>query len=230
MPAIAKLSLKKATARTPQIVTFIIDDSGSMSMSTPNGPKNEQATAATQQLIMTMQSWNQGSTGSRYILNIAKFGTTTVPIVEAAKPEDVSLNDLVFSADSGTTEMPEALTWAMHALKKSLDGCKQVPGYAEEASPNPLVIFFSDGGNTGGEVGTIAQALKSLPFAGGAVDVVAVGIGMDQSTFPIMQEIASRSDLSVNLEPGELGNFIADVGATLQRGESPETLIKKYDS
>jgi hypothetical protein len=41
---------------------------------------------------MTMQSWNQVATGSRYFLNIGKFGTAATPIAEAAKPEEVSLN------------------------------------------------------------------------------------------------------------------------------------------
>ena len=53
---------------------------------------------------------------------------------------------------------------------------------------------------------------------------------MDQKDFPVMEGIASRSDLAVNIDPKDLAEFIADVGATLQRGDSPETLIKKYDS
>jgi uncharacterized protein YegL len=227
---VQKLTNKKATARSPQVVTLIVDDSGSMSATTAEGPKNEQATSATKQLVMTMQSWNQGSTGSRYILNIAKFGSSTIPIAEASKPEAVSLNNLVFAADSGGTEMPEALAWASQALQKALSECRKIPGYAEEGSPNPLVLFFSDGENTGGDVGPVAKALKSIPFSGGAVDVVAVGIGMDQKDFPVMEGIASRPDLSVNIDPKDLAEFIADVGATLQKGESPETLIKKYDS
>ena len=154
---VQKLTTKKATSRSPQVVTLIIDDSGSMSAATAEGPKNEQATSATKQLVMTMQSWNQGSSGSRYILNIAKFGSSTIPIAEAAKPEAVSLNNLVFAADSGGTEMPEALNWASQALQKALAECKKIPGYAEEASPNPLVLFFSDGENTGGRCWTGRQ-------------------------------------------------------------------------
>ena len=230
---VQKLTNKRATSLTPQVVTMIVDDSGSMSSSTTAGPKNEQATSATKQLVMTMQSWNQGrtqATGSRYILNIAKFGSSTTSIAEAAKPEGVSLHDLVFAADSGGTEMPEALTWASQAVQKALAECRKIPGYTEEASPNPLVLFFSDGENTGGDVGPAAKALKAIPFVGGSVDVVAIGIGMDQKDFPIMEGIASRPELAVNIDPAEVAEFIAEVGATLQRGESPETLIKKYDS
>lgn len=127
---VQKLTNKKATSRSPQVVTLIVDDSGSMSGATPAGPKNEQATSAAKQLVMTMQSWNQGSAGSRYILNIAKFGSSTIPIAEAAKPEAVSLNNLVFAADSGGTEMPEALSWASQALQKALAECKRVSNSA----------------------------------------------------------------------------------------------------
>lgn len=72
---VQKLTSKRATSLISQIVTLIVDDSGS----TPAGPKNEQATSAMRQLLMTMQSWNQGTTGSRYFLNIAKFGTAVTP-------------------------------------------------------------------------------------------------------------------------------------------------------
>jgi hypothetical protein len=226
---VQKLTNNSATSLTPQVVTLIVDDSGSMTGATAAGPKNEQATAAMRQLVMTMQSWNQGATGSRYILNIAKFGTGITPIAEAAKPESISLNSLVFGGDSGGTEMPGALAWAAQALKKALSECKKIAGYTEEASPSPLVLFFSDGENTGGDVQPLAKALKSIPFSGGGVDVVAVGIGLDQKDFAVMEGIASRPNLCVNIDPGEVAEFIADVGATLQRGESPEALIKKYD-
>ena len=221
--AFQKLTTKKATALSPQIVTMIVDDSGSMS-----GAKADEVTKAMQDLVTTMQASNQGSTGYRFLLNIAKFGSSTIPLAEAARPETVAMDQLVFTGDSGGTEMPEALTWASEALKKALAECKNIANYAEEGSPNPLVVFFSDGANTGGDVGAPAQALKSIPFTGGPIDVVAVGIGMDQKDFPVMEQIASRADLAVNIDPSQLAEFLADVGATVLRSESPRALIDKY--
>lgn len=221
--AFQKLTTKKATSLTPQVVTLIVDDSGSM-----EGSKAEQATNAMQDLVIAMQAGNQGSGGFRFLLNIAKFGSSTIPLAEAAKPEIVSLKDLVFTADSGGTEMADALTWASQALQKGLAECKKIAKYSQEGSPNPLVVFFSDGENTGGDVGASADALKSVPFTGGMVDVVAVGIGMNQKDFPVMERIASRADLAVNIDPSQLAEFIADVGATVQRGESPKALVDKY--
>jgi len=218
-----KLTTKKATALTPQVVTLIVDDSGSMS-----GTKAHDATEAMKQLVITMQAANQGSTGFRFLLNIAKFGDHTTPIAEASRPEAISLGSLVFAGESGSTEMAEALNWTARTLQRALNDCRNVAGYVEESSPNPLVVFFSDGGNTGVDIAASAQALKNVHFAGGNVDVVAVGIGMEQKDFPVMERIASRSDLAVNIDPVELSAFIADVGATAVRGESSAEMVKKY--
>jgi uncharacterized protein YegL len=221
--AFQKLSMKKATALTPQVVTLIVDDSGSMS-----GTKAQDATEAMKNLVITMQAGNQGSTGYRFLLNIAKFGSGVTALAEATKPELISLNSISFSGDSGGTDMPKALAWGATAVQRALDECRKVPGYSEESSPNPLVVFFSDGANTGGDVTSHAQALKSVRFTSGTVDVVAVGIGMLQYDLPVMEQIASRPELAVNIDPAELPGFIADVGATALNNETPDKLIEKY--
>jgi uncharacterized protein YegL len=222
--AIQKLTTKKATSLTPQVVTLIVDDSGSMA-----GQKAKDVTDAMENMVIAMQAQNQGSGGFRFLLNIAKFGSSTIPLAEAARPETVSLKQLVFTGDSGGTEMSSALTWASQALQNALAECQKIATYSQGGSPNPLVVFFSDGENTGGDVGASADALKAIPFAGGSVDVVAVGVGMSQNAFPIMERIASRPDLAVNIKESELGEFIADVVITVQRGDSPKALVDKYD-
>lgn len=220
-----KLTTKKATALTPQIVTLIVDDSGSMSH---NG-KAAQATEAMKDLIITMQAGNQNSMGFRFLLNVAKFGTTTTPLAEAARPDAISLDQLAFTGESGGTQMTGALAWATSAVQVALAECKRIPGYSEEAAPNPLVVFFSDGKNDDGDVSQAADALRKVPFAGGCVDVIAIGVGMEAGDFPVMQQIASRPELAVNIDPTQLGDFIADVGATVQRGETPKSLVEKFN-
>jgi uncharacterized protein YegL len=221
-----KLTAKKATSLTPQIVTLVVDDSGSMS----NDGKATQATEAMRDLLITMQAGSQGATGFRFLLNVAKFGSMTTPLAEAARPEAISLDQLAFAGDSGGTDMVGALTWAAGAVNAALAECKRIPGYNEKAAPNPLVFFFSDGKNeSGGDVRPAADILRRLPFAGGAVDVVAIGVGMDASDFPVMEQIASRPDLAVNIDPSQLAEFIADVGATVQKGESPSLLVDKFN-
>ena len=217
----AFLTQKKATAHTPQVVTLIVDDSGSM-----DGVKAKQATAALQDLVIAMQSGNLGSSEFRFLLNITKFGDEANSLAVAATPKEVTLDMLNFVADSGTTDMPKALEWAKHSLEQALARCRQNPKFKEDESPNPLVVFFSDGENTGGDVEGPAQALKAIAFQGGNVDVVACGIGMDPASFPVMQKIASRPELAVNIDPEHLAEFIADVGATVQKGEQPKKIVQ----
>jgi len=224
--AFQKLTTKKATSLTPQIVTLVVDDSGSMS----HEGKATQATEAMRDLIITMQANNQGAHGFRFLLNVAKFGSTTTPLAEASRPEAIALDQLAFAGDSGGTEMVGALSWAEGAVKTALAECKRIPGYNEEGAPNPLVFFFSDGKNeSGGDVKPAAEALRKVPFAGGAVDVIAIGIGMNPTDFPVMEQIASRPDLAVNIDPSQLAEFIADVGVTVQKGESPSSLVDKFN-
>ncbi len=222
--AFQRLTTKKATSLTPQVVTIVVDDSGSMS-----GQKATDATKGVQDIIITIQAGNQGASNSRFFVNVAKFGSSTTPLVEAARPESVSLGQFTFTGDSGGTEMPDALTWAARATQRALAECRKIPKYIEESSPNPLVLFLSDGANTGGDVTPGAQAIKSIPFSGGNVDVVAVGIGMSQSDFAVMERIASKQELAANIDPAQLAEFLAEVGATLQKGEDAENILKKFD-
>ncbi|SRR6266481_4760165 len=221
--AFAKLTTKKATALTPQVVTIIVDDSGSM-----EGQKAQDATKGVQDVVITIQAGNQGSSGSRFLVSIAKFGNATIPLVEVVRPESISLNQLSFSGDSGGTEMADALDWAVRAVQKGMTECRRVPGFVEEGAPTPLVLFFSDGANTGRDIATPAQELRGVRFGGGSIDVVAVGIGMDQNSFPVMQQIASKPELAVNIDPAQLAAFLADVGATVMKGEDIKKMVENY--
>src|SRR5437879_2909655 len=98
------LTNKKATSRTPQIVTLIVDDSDSMRGFADGGKSKAQvATESIQDMVMTTQANTQGSKGSRFFLNIAKFGDDVTPIAEAQPPGEVDLDQLVFRGDSGWT-------------------------------------------------------------------------------------------------------------------------------
>ena len=216
----AFLTTKKATSNTPQVVTLIVDDSGSM-----EGDKARQATAAMQDMVIQMQSSNLNASGSRFLVNVAKFGDRPTPIAVAAKPSEVDLSVLNFGAESGKTDIPAALAWGTQAVTAALDRCRKDPLYREDESPTPIVVFFSDGANTGGDVGPAAAALKSIPFHVGQIDIVACAIGMEPGDFPIMQAIASRPDLAVNIDPAKLGDFIAEVGATVLNNRRAESLI-----
>src|SRR5262245_19514198 len=94
----------KATTRTPQIVTLVIDDSNSMREPAGSGKNKAQvATESIQDIIITAQCNTQGSRAFRYLLNIAKFGDSVTPMAEASAPMDVNLDLVTFEGNSGWT-------------------------------------------------------------------------------------------------------------------------------
>lgn len=223
-----KLTQHTADALKPQVITLIIDDSGSM-----QGEKAKKATASVQDLVISLQVFNKSSSGFRHVVNIAKFGDEPIPLAVASRPAEVNLNSLVFDGSSGRTDMPRALEWARQAVETALARCRRdIPGYKEANAPNPLCVFLSDGENTGGDVSGPALALRSIPFAGGTVDVVACGIGLEAKDVPTMQAIASRPEFSANIDPSLLDEFIATVGKTAieDPATAPERIVEKARS
>jgi uncharacterized protein YegL len=199
-----------ATANTPQIVGFVLDDSGSMS-----GSKAEQMTNAMQDLIIHLQSRNLGTTRYRFLMVIVTFGSKAQTIVAGQAPNEISIEEVVFRGQSGGTNMADALSVAADAITQAIDRCRGLEGFQESIAPPPLVLFFSDGANTGAPVDTAANRLKAVTFGSGSLQIVSVGIGMRPNDFPVMQRIASSPDLAVNLNPDQLTEFIADAAQTL---------------
>ncbi|HEX6100453.1 MAG TPA: vWA domain-containing protein [Thermoanaerobaculia bacterium] len=225
--ATQRLTTKKANSESPQIVTLVVDDSGSMSADS----KCTQATEALKQLVMEIQGGNMGAGGYRYLVNIAKFGDEVTPLAECAAPNTIDIDTLNFTGDSGGTEMAPALEWAAAVTDRSLKQLRALPKFKEEAAPNPIVVFFSDGENTGPDVIAPAQQVKNLKMVNGSIDVVACGIGMTQEAFDnVMKVIASKEELAVNIDPSELGNFIAEVRKTVVKGGSAQDLVQQFDN
>ena len=212
------LTNKKATATTPHLVTIIVDDSNSMQGLLQSGKsKSQVATDSINELVMTTQAYSLGTTGFRFLWNIVKFGDQVTPIAEAQTPRNVNLKQLVFRGDSGWTVMAPALEWAAGALEKAIAVCRKLPVFDESNSPPPIVIFMSDGDNTGPDVRDAARKLRSIQFGGGPVTVIACGIGMHEEHLEILRSIASSPEFAMNINPSLLPDFIAAVGATFIR-------------
>jgi uncharacterized protein YegL len=205
----------KATSTTPQIVILVMDDSGSMEEVVPGGGvKAKMASEGIRQVVMEMQAVNVGGRGSRFYVSLLKFGDHAAVMAEAEPPSGIKLRTINFEGKSGGTDMAAALKAVADVLGRSLTKVRQIQGYREKDSPAPLVLFFSDGENTGGAVDAVSRQIRQVPFEGGAVQVVAVGIGMRQEHFAVMKGIASSPELAVNLDPAALPQFLADVGTT----------------
>jgi len=214
------LTSKKATANTPQVVTLIVDDSNSM-QETVDGKKSKAdvASASIEDMIMSAQSQNQGSRGFRFLFNIAKFGDQVTPVVEATSPDDVDLETLKFYGKSGWTIMADALEWAVKATEDAIVKCRKIPGFDEQNAPPPIVLFLSDGANTGRELDEAAGRLRAISFQGGPVNVISCGVGMKDEHFPVMKAVASSQELAMNIKPSQLAEFLAAVSATIQKPE-----------
>jgi uncharacterized protein YegL len=229
------LTNRRATAITPQIVTVIVDDSGSMRETASGGGrqssdhKHQLCSQGLRDMVISLQSGNQNSRGSRFAVNIAKFGTEIQEIVCAASPDDVLLSQLDLNGGMGGTEMIHALNWAHRAVNIALTKVRAIANYAEARSPTPLVVFMSDGDNNGPDISEAAERLKSIRFGDDrTIDIVAAGIGMDAKDFKVMEAIASRSSLAANIEPACLSEFIAGIGATVLAGAPAEEVATKF--
>src|SRR4051794_17994278 len=122
------LTANKATSRTPQIITLIVDDSNSMQEPALTGKSKAQiATESIQDVIITTQANTQSSRGARFLLNIAKFGDAVTSIAEANAPGEVNLDAVVFKGDSGWTKMAPALQWGRAAIEKAIAVCRSMP-------------------------------------------------------------------------------------------------------
>jgi hypothetical protein len=68
-------------------------------------------------------------------------------------------------------------------------------------------------------------------MVGGNIDVVACGIGMTQESFEnVMKVIASKEELALNIDPSELGKFIAEVTKTVVQSNSAQVLVQQFDN
>jgi len=203
---------KVASSMHPQIVVLLIDNSGSMA----EGGKCQQVTDAVQDIVTTMQSMNLAGSGYRYLMNICAFGDDVRSLALAESPREINTDDLVFLGDDGATNMHLALQWAKDALQQSLDRCRRdISRFQEENAPNPLCVILSDGENTGPDVTAAAQALRGVVVKNGSVDVVAVGVGMEEQHFEVMKSIASGEDLALQISAEGIADFLGEVGNTI---------------
>jgi uncharacterized protein YegL len=207
----------KATAYTPQILIFVLDDSGSMADPCRDGSSKAQvASEAMEQVILDLQGANLSTTISRFYISIARFGDDVTSIAEIQNPAHIALQQIPFHGNSGTTDMFKALNWATDMLNSSLEYVRtSIPGFREAETPAPLIVFLSDGENTGPDVAAVAQKIHRTSFQGEPIKLVACGVGLMEKDFATMRTIASVPEYAVNIDSGRIGDFIAVVGTSV---------------
>ena len=98
---------KRATSLTPQVITVVAQDSGSMA-----GDKARAALCNLLDLVIGFQAADLGTRTFRYLLSIARFGAEVSPICVAVLPREVRLDTIKLSADLGSRNPALALEWA----------------------------------------------------------------------------------------------------------------------
>ena len=211
---------KLATSYSPQILVFLVDNSGSMSDPgvDKTTPKCETATEALRQVVMQLQADSVNAGANRYFVSIAAFGDEVVPLAEAKGPLEIEdVESIQLDGNGGYTRMAAALEWAQQAVTGSLVIMRNtVSGYVEERTPAPVVILVTDGDNTDKEHDPVAAAgsLRAIHFEGDTVRVVAAGIAMQDEHFELMRRVASSPEYAVNLRLEDFGSFIASAGTS----------------
>jgi uncharacterized protein YegL len=203
---------KTSTSAHPQTVVIVIDNSGSMK----EKGKCKQVTDAIQDLVMTVQSLNQGASYARVMLSMCSVGDNVRELAVAAQPNDIDLNALTFEGDQGGTELHLALKWAKDALEKSLDHCRKfIPHYAEHKSPDPLLVVLTDGEFEIEPCRPYIEALRNVQFKGGQPQILGVGVEVERRDYAALKEIASTEEYAIQIGSQEIAAFLGELTETV---------------
>jgi Mg-chelatase subunit ChlD len=217
------VSPRRPNARKPQVLVFVVDDSNSMA-EPANGSdgksKAEVVSRSIEGLLRHVEMDNSQTTGYRFLVSVVSFGDEATVLCENVRPPDFRKLDLFgdklkFRGKSGGTEMWQALNVTRTVLVRGIEEIQTIPGFDEASAPYPLVMFFSDGQNTGDDITGPIENLHKIQFSDGRVVVVACGIGQRADEFEAMKLIASSPELAINLEVESVGAFIAKAEKTI---------------
>lgn len=197
----------RVTSKNPLQVVLIADDSGSMF-----GPPAQAVSDGLQDFVAKLQSFGKGEKNYFKLLFI-KFGDSPHVIYDFTPVLDVNSADLVVSGDSGTTNMDLAIAKAADRLEASK------PESPDD--PAPLVIFWSDGHNTGGDPSPAAQRIKALQWPCGSSPLF-ITCGFGEAEKSLLEALATSTEHYKELEnAGDLEAFLGNVGTLVtSKGKS----------
>ena len=188
----------RVTRKNPLQVVLVADDSGSMS-----GEPAKQVTEGLQDFIAKLQSFGRGEKSFFRILFVT-FGDQPKVVHEFADILGVTADTFKVTGQSGGTNMDVAL--AMVATKMEQNRPQS------ESDPAPLVIFWSDGQNTGGDPLPAAQRIKSLQCPCGRTPLL-ITCGFGQAERQLLEPMATSPEhFKLFQSAQELEVFLGNVG------------------
>ena len=191
----------RVTSKNPLQVVLIADDSGSMT-----GKPAEQVTEGLQDLVAKLQSFGRGEKSYFRILFI-RFGDRPQVVHEFADVLEVRSTDFQVTGSGGSTNMDQALEMAATKM--------QAHPLQSELDPAPLVIFWSDGQNTGGDPLPAAERIKTMTSPCGRTPLL-VTCGFGGADRQLLEAMAISPEHYKQLESAEeLETFLGNVGTVV---------------
>jgi uncharacterized protein YegL len=148
---------KVATAKTPALIIYLIDVSGSMATELDGAPKIEHVNQAIEKVLIKMveRSTRGEIISPRYKLAIAAYSTQVSDILGGVQTIDqVAQKGVPVVAPSHTTDTAAAFEWARDLLKQELPKMNGLPA--------PMICHLTDGKYTGADPQPIAQEIMQM--------------------------------------------------------------------
>jgi uncharacterized protein YegL len=172
-----------ATGKTPALIIYLLDVSGSMQEQLDGSSKIDHVNQAIEKVLVRMvQRSSKGEIISpRYRLAMVAYSDTPVDILGGIKTigEVAQLGKPTLSA-SATTDTAGAFAFARDLLKRELASLSGPPPH-----PAPMICHLTDGAFTGADPEPIAQEIMQMATDDGHVLIENIYVGANLTTQPI---------------------------------------------
>lgn len=183
-----------ATSRTPALIIYVIDVSGSMDQVLDGQKKIEHVN---QGLGKTLQTMVQRSTvgeiiSTRYRLGIIAYSDSPIDVLDGVETiSEVTKRGMPRFAADGSTDTCAAFRLARDVLKNELSHQQQRPA--------PLVCHVTDGEYTGNDPEPIAHEIMAMSTDDGNVLLENIFVGTDLLRSPIASARSWKGIHSINV-------------------------------
>ncbi len=177
-----------ATGRTPALVIYLLDVSGSMSSKLDGAPKIDHVNRAIEEVLRRMvQRSTKGATISpRYRLAMIAYSDTPDDILGGIRTiaEVAQLGNPTLSTSAATD------TYAAFAMARDLLRKELASSNGDGSSPAPMVCHMTDGQYTGADPEPVACEIMQMTTSDGPVLVENIYVGPDLTVSPITDPAA----------------------------------------
>jgi uncharacterized protein YegL len=220
-----------ATGKTPALIIYLLDISGSMNDSLDGIPKIDHVNQAIERLLVRMvQRSAKGEVISpRYRLSMIAYSDSPIDILGGIRTIDeiVQLGKPTLSA-TNSTNTAAAFDLARDILRGEIAQMDR-----STVCPAPMICHLTDGQFTGADPEPIARDIMQMETPDGPVLVENIYVGPDLTAHPIYQVESWRGVMDVNELndqyarklfnissplPASYAEVINEMGYELQRG------------